>query len=75
MTRSLTAPQAVVDRLNALVVEAVASAEYRTAVEDTGAGAVSSTPNGLGRLMAETVAQYRDVTRTHNIPPGNIPLD
>jgi tripartite-type tricarboxylate transporter receptor subunit TctC len=46
----------------------VASPEYRTAVEGTGAGAVSSTPEALARLMEETVAQYRDVIRTHNIP-------
>jgi tripartite-type tricarboxylate transporter receptor subunit TctC len=61
-------PRPVVARLNALVVEAVASPEYRTAVEGTGAGAVSSTPAALARLMEETVAQYRDVIRTHNIP-------
>jgi tripartite-type tricarboxylate transporter receptor subunit TctC len=61
-------PQPVIARLNALVVEAVASPEYRAAVEGTGAGAVSSTPAALARLMEETVAQYRDVIRTHNIP-------
>jgi tripartite-type tricarboxylate transporter receptor subunit TctC len=61
-------PPAVVERVNALVVEAVASPEYRAAVEGTGAGAVSSTPEGLARLMVETVAQYRDVIRAHNIP-------
>jgi tripartite-type tricarboxylate transporter receptor subunit TctC len=61
-------PQAVVQRVNALVVEAVASPEYRSAVEGTGAGAVSSTPEGLARLMAETVAQYGDIIRAHNIP-------
>jgi tripartite-type tricarboxylate transporter receptor subunit TctC len=61
-------PQPIVARLNALVVDAVASPEYRTAVEGTGAGAVSSTPEALARLMEETVAQYRDVIRTHNIP-------
>ncbi|MGG5819268.1 Bug family tripartite tricarboxylate transporter substrate binding protein [Falsiroseomonas sp. HW251] len=61
-------PAPVVARLNALVVEAVASPDYRSAVEGTGAGAVSSTPDGLARLMEETVAQYRDVIRTHNIP-------
>lgn len=61
-------PQAVVDRANRLVVDAVASPEYRTAVENTGAAAVSSSPEGLARLMAETVAQYREVIRAHNIP-------
>jgi tripartite-type tricarboxylate transporter receptor subunit TctC len=61
-------PQAVVQRVNRLVVEAVASPEYRTAVEGTGASAVSSTPEALGRLMTETVAQYGAVIRAHNIP-------
>ncbi len=61
-------PRAVVERVNRLVVEAVASPEYRTAVEGTGAGAVSSTPEALAALMAETVTQYGAVIRAHNIP-------
>ena len=54
--------------MNRLVVEAVASPEYRAAVEGTGAGAVSSSPEELGQLMQATVAQYRDVIRGFNIP-------
>ncbi|MGG5811311.1 Bug family tripartite tricarboxylate transporter substrate binding protein [Falsiroseomonas sp. CW058] len=61
-------PPAVVERVNRLVVEAVASPEYRAAVEGTGAAAVSSTPGELGRLMQETVRQYGEVIRAHGIP-------
>ncbi len=61
-------PPAVVAQVNRLVVEAVASPEYRAAVEGTGAGAVSSSPEELGQLMQATVAQYRDVIRGFNIP-------
>jgi tripartite-type tricarboxylate transporter receptor subunit TctC len=60
-------PAQVVERVNRLVVEAVASPEYRSAVEGTGAGAVSSTPSELARLMEETVAQYAPVIRAHDI--------
>jgi len=61
-------PAPVVATVNRLVVEAVASPEYRAAVEGTGAGAVSSSPEALARLMEETVAQYRGVIRGFNIP-------
>ncbi|WP_439598712.1 Bug family tripartite tricarboxylate transporter substrate binding protein [Falsiroseomonas sp.] len=61
-------PPAVVRRMNELVVAAVASPEYRLAVEGTGAAAVSSTPAELERLMQETVAQYGAVIRRFNIP-------
>jgi tripartite-type tricarboxylate transporter receptor subunit TctC len=61
-------PAAVIERMNRLVVEAVASPEYRTGVANTGAGPVSSTPAELARVMAETVAQYGPVIRAHNIP-------
>jgi tripartite-type tricarboxylate transporter receptor subunit TctC len=60
-------PPAVVRRVNELVTAAVASAEYRTAVEGTGAAAVSSTPEELGRLMQDTVTQYGAVIRRFNI--------
>jgi tripartite-type tricarboxylate transporter receptor subunit TctC len=61
-------PQAVVERANRLVVEAVAAPEYRSAVEGTGAAAVSSTPQALGELMQQTVVQYGQVIRAHSIP-------
>ncbi|MBU8541233.1 Bug family tripartite tricarboxylate transporter substrate binding protein [Falsiroseomonas tokyonensis] len=61
-------PPAVVRRMNELVVAAVASPEYRTAVEGTGAAAVSSTPAELERLMQDTVTQYGAVIRRFNIP-------
>ncbi|WP_431282562.1 Bug family tripartite tricarboxylate transporter substrate binding protein [Humitalea sp. 24SJ18S-53] len=60
-------PQAVVRRMNELVSAAVASPEYRTAVEGTGASAVSSTPEGLGQLMQDTVEQYGAVIRRFSI--------
>ncbi|MBU8542589.1 MULTISPECIES: Bug family tripartite tricarboxylate transporter substrate binding protein [Roseomonadaceae] len=60
-------PPAVVRRVNELVTAAVASPEYRTAVEGTGAAAVSSTPEELGRLMQDTVTQYGAVIRRFNI--------
>jgi tripartite-type tricarboxylate transporter receptor subunit TctC len=61
-------PPRVVEALSRLVVEAVASPEYRTAVEGTGAGAVSSTPDELGQLMQATVEQYGPVIRSFGIP-------
>ncbi|NKE43222.1 tripartite tricarboxylate transporter substrate binding protein [Roseomonas frigidaquae] len=61
-------PPAVVRRMNELVTAAVASPEYRAAVEGTGAAAVSSTPEELERLMQDTVTQYGAVIRRFNIP-------
>lgn len=57
----------IVAALNRLVVEAVASAEYREAVEGTGASAVSSSPEDLGRLMRATQEEYGPVLRALNL--------
>lgn len=61
-------PPSVVAQVNRMVVEAVASPEYRAAVEGTGAGAVSSTPEELRALMQATVEQYGPVIRRFSIP-------
>jgi tripartite-type tricarboxylate transporter receptor subunit TctC len=60
-------PEAVVRRVNVMVAQAVASPDYRMAVEGTGAAAVSSTPEALGQLMEATVAQYGQVIRRFDI--------
>ncbi len=57
----------IVDSLNRLVVEAVASPEYRDAVEATGAMAVSSSPGELARLMVATQEEYGPILRDLNL--------
>ena len=60
-------PPAIIARLNGLVVEAVASPEYRSVVEGTGAEAVSSAPEALGALMEATRAQADETGRRFGI--------
>lgn len=54
-------PQPVIDRLNAVVTAAVGSPDYKAAMEKGGAVAVSSTPDQLAGIMAETVQEFRDL--------------
>jgi tripartite-type tricarboxylate transporter receptor subunit TctC len=48
-------PQPVIERLNREIVAVVATADYKTMIENAGSIAVSSTPEELGRLVQETV--------------------
>jgi tripartite-type tricarboxylate transporter receptor subunit TctC len=48
-------PQPVIDRLNREIVAVVATADYRSIIENAGSIAVSSTPDELGQLVRQTV--------------------
>jgi tripartite-type tricarboxylate transporter receptor subunit TctC len=57
-------PKPVIDKLNAAVTAAVGSPEYRSAMEKGGTVAVSSTPEQLGGIVAETVKDFDDLIKT-----------
>jgi tripartite-type tricarboxylate transporter receptor subunit TctC len=54
-------PKPVIDRLNGVVMAAVGSPEYRSAMEKSGTVPVSSTPEQLGTIIAETVKDFGDL--------------
>lgn len=60
-------PQPVLDTLNRHIVAAVASADYRNAMEKTGVIPVSSTPDELGREISKTVRETSQLFRELDI--------
>jgi tripartite-type tricarboxylate transporter receptor subunit TctC len=48
-------PQPIIDRLNREITAVVATADYKTMIENAGSIAVSSTPGELGRIIRQTV--------------------
>jgi tripartite-type tricarboxylate transporter receptor subunit TctC len=54
-------PRPVIERLNRDIVAVVATADYKTMIQNAGSIAVSSTPEELGQLVRQTV---EDVTAT-----------
>jgi tripartite-type tricarboxylate transporter receptor subunit TctC len=56
-------PKDVVDALNRHVVDAVASAEYRSVVEKTGVIPYSSSADELRRLMADTASDMQQLAQ------------
>jgi tripartite-type tricarboxylate transporter receptor subunit TctC len=54
-------PQPVIDKLNGVVTAAVGSPNYKAVMEKGGTVAVSSTPDQLAGIMAETVQEFRDL--------------
>jgi len=49
-------PQPIIDRLNREVVSIVATPEYTTMIENAGSIAISSTPEQLGQVIKQTLA-------------------
>jgi tripartite-type tricarboxylate transporter receptor subunit TctC len=60
-------PQGVIDTLNRHIVAAVGSKEFRDVIEKTGVIAESSTPQELGRLIAETAKEAEVMIRDFGI--------
>jgi tripartite-type tricarboxylate transporter receptor subunit TctC len=60
-------PKPVIDKLNAAVIAAVGSPEYKSAMEKSGTVAVASTPEQLGGIIAETVKDFGDLIKTLDI--------
>jgi len=60
-------PQPVLELLNRHIVAAIASPEYRNAMEKTGVIPVSSTPDELGREIAKTVRETSQLFRDLDI--------
>ena len=56
-------PQAAVELLNRHVVEAVKAPDYRQLIEKAGSIALSSTPEDLAKILAETYAQTAATVR------------
>ena len=56
-------PQPVIDLLNKRITAIVESPEYRTLVERSGSIAVSSTPQELHRVIAETATDAAPIIR------------
>jgi len=54
-------PKPVIDKLNAVVAAAVGSPDYKSVMEKAGTVAVSSTPEQLGGIIAETVKEFGDL--------------
>ena len=54
-------PKPVIDKLNAVVAAAVGSPDYKSVMEKAGTVAVSSTPEQLGGIIAETVKEVGDL--------------
>jgi tripartite-type tricarboxylate transporter receptor subunit TctC len=48
-------PQPILDRLNREIVSIVASPDYQSLIEKGGSLPESSTPQGLGQVIAQTV--------------------
>jgi tripartite-type tricarboxylate transporter receptor subunit TctC len=51
-------PQVVVKRLNAAIVEALASPDIRKRFDDIGAGAKSSTPEAFGKFLQAEIKRW-----------------
>jgi tripartite-type tricarboxylate transporter receptor subunit TctC len=60
-------PRPVVELLNRHIVAAIASPEYRNAMEKTGVIPVSSTPEGLGEEISKTVRETSQLFRELDI--------
>jgi tripartite-type tricarboxylate transporter receptor subunit TctC len=56
-------PKAVTDKLNAVVSAAVASAGYKTAMQKQGTVPMSSTPDQMASIIAETVKDFDGLIR------------
>jgi tripartite-type tricarboxylate transporter receptor subunit TctC len=59
----LGTPRPVIERLNREIVTVVATADYKTMIENAGSIAVSSTPEELGQLILATVDDVASTMR------------
>ena len=62
-------PQAIVDRLNAEINRALASAELRMRLETEGADAANETPASFGALIGSEIARWKPVVELANMKP------
>jgi tripartite-type tricarboxylate transporter receptor subunit TctC len=60
-------PQAVIDKLNSVVMAAVNSPDYRSAMEKGGTVPVASTPDQLAGIMTETVKDFGELVASLGI--------
>jgi tripartite-type tricarboxylate transporter receptor subunit TctC len=61
-------PPAVIERLNREIVAVVATADYRTIIENAGSIAVSSSPGELGQLIRDTLEDAAATMREFQQP-------
>src|SRR5262249_6386175 len=61
-------PQPIIDRLNREIAGVVATADYKTMIENAGSIAVSSTPGELGRIIGQTVEDVTATMREFAVP-------
>ncbi|MFM9884089.1 MAG: Bug family tripartite tricarboxylate transporter substrate binding protein [Burkholderiales bacterium] len=63
-------PQAVIDKLNAVILRVVAAPEIRTRMQETGMATVTSTPAEMTKTVADDLANYRDLVRRLGLKPN-----
>lgn len=63
-------PRAVIDKLNAEIIRAVATADVKARMAKTGMATVTSTPAELDKLVAQDLAGNRDLVRRLGLKPN-----
>src|SRR5258706_10459888 len=60
-------PQPIVDKISALVLKELATAEFREALEKLGAEAAPAKPAEFARVVTDELATYAQLVTTRNI--------
>jgi tripartite-type tricarboxylate transporter receptor subunit TctC len=63
-------PRAIVDRMNATIVRVVALPEVRARMQETGMATITSTPAELEKMVADDIANYRDLVARLGLKPN-----
>ncbi len=63
-------PRAIIDKLNATILRVVATPEVRARMQETGMATVTSTSVELEKMVADDIANYRDLVNRLGLKPN-----
>ncbi len=63
-------PRAAIDKLNAVLLRVVAAPEIKARMQETGMATVTSTPAEMAKIVADDLANYRDLVRRLGLKPN-----
>lgn len=63
-------PRAAIDKLNAVLLRVVAAPEIKARMQETGMATVTNTPAEMEKIVADDLANYRDLVRRLGLKPN-----
>lgn len=63
-------PRAIIDKLNATILWVVTAPEVRARMQETGMATVTGTPDELEKMVADDIANYRDLVKRLGLKPN-----